>query len=54
MGITLKKIIFGIGGGQQDGKRIKAVQTGGPSGGCIPASLFDLPVDFDSLARPGP
>ena len=53
MGITLKKIIFDIGGGQQDGKRIKAVQTGGPSGGCIPASLFDLPVDFDSLTQAG-
>ena len=53
MGATLKEIIFDIGGGQQDGKRIKAVQTGGPSGGCIPASLFDLPVDFDSLAQAG-
>lgn len=53
MGITLKEIIFDIGGGQQDGKRIKAVQTGGPSGGCIPTSLFDLPVDFDSLTRVG-
>jgi NADH-quinone oxidoreductase subunit F len=53
MGITLKKIIYDMGGGQQDGKRIKAVQTGGPSGGCIPASLFDLPVDFDSLTKVG-
>ena len=53
MGITLKEIIFDIGGGQQNGKRIKAVQTGGPSGGCIPASLFDLPVDFDSLTQVG-
>jgi NADH-quinone oxidoreductase subunit F len=53
MGITLKEIIFDIGGGPQDGKKIKAVQTGGPSGGCIPSSLFDLPVDFDSLARAG-
>jgi NADH-quinone oxidoreductase subunit F len=53
MGITLKEIIFHIGGGQQDGKQIKAVQTGGPSGGCIPASLFDLPVDFDSLTQVG-
>jgi NADH:ubiquinone oxidoreductase subunit F (NADH-binding)/(2Fe-2S) ferredoxin/Pyruvate/2-oxoacid:ferredoxin oxidoreductase delta subunit len=53
MGITLKEIIFDIGGGQQDGKRIKAVQTGGPSGGCIPASLFDLPVDFESLTHVG-
>lgn len=53
MGITLREIIYGIGGGQQDGKKIKAVQTGGPSGGCIPASLFDLPVDFDSLSEVG-
>lgn len=53
MGITLKKIIFDIGGGQQNGKKIKAVQTGGPSGGCIPASLFNLPVDFDSLTEAG-
>jgi NADH:ubiquinone oxidoreductase subunit F (NADH-binding)/(2Fe-2S) ferredoxin/Pyruvate/2-oxoacid:ferredoxin oxidoreductase delta subunit len=53
MGITLKKIIFDIGGGQHDGRKIKAVQTGGPSGGCIPASLFDLPVDFDSLTQVG-
>jgi len=53
MGITLKEIIFDIGGGQQNGKRIKAVQTGGPSGGCIPASLFNLPVDFDSLTQAG-
>ncbi len=53
MGITLKEIIFDIGGGQQDGRKIKAVQTGGPSGGCIPASLFDLQVDFDSLTKVG-
>jgi NADH:ubiquinone oxidoreductase subunit F (NADH-binding)/(2Fe-2S) ferredoxin/NAD-dependent dihydropyrimidine dehydrogenase PreA subunit len=53
MGISLKEIIFNIGGGQQDGRKIKAVQTGGPSGGCIPPSLFDLPVDFDSLTQVG-
>ncbi len=53
MGITLKEIIYDIGGGPQDGRKIKAVQTGGPSGGCIPASLFDLPVDFDSLTQVG-
>ncbi|MDP3040033.1 MAG: NADH-quinone oxidoreductase subunit NuoF [Deltaproteobacteria bacterium] len=53
MGITLKEIIFDIGGGPKDGKAIKAVQTGGPSGGCIPASLFDLPVDYDSLTQAG-
>jgi NADH-quinone oxidoreductase subunit F len=53
MGITLREIIFGIGGGPQNGKAIKAVQTGGPSGGCIPASLFGLPVDYDSLTKVG-
>ena len=53
MGITLKEIVFDIGGGPQNGKAIKAVQTGGPSGGCIPASLFNLPVDFDSLTEAG-
>jgi len=53
MGMTLKEIIFDIGGGPQNGKEIKAVQTGGPSGGCIPASLFNLPVDFDSLTEAG-
>ncbi|NWF93570.1 MAG: NADH-quinone oxidoreductase subunit NuoF [Syntrophaceae bacterium] len=53
MGITLNEIIFGIGGGAKNGRQIKAVQTGGPSGGCIPASLFDLPVDFDSLTQVG-
>jgi NADH-quinone oxidoreductase subunit F/NADP-reducing hydrogenase subunit HndC len=49
MGITLREIIFDIGGGILDGKAFKAVQTGGPSGGCLPASLLDTPVDFDSL-----
>jgi len=53
MGITLKEIVFDIGGGPKDGKPIKAVQTGGPSGGCIPVSLFNLPVDFDSLKEVG-
>jgi NADH:ubiquinone oxidoreductase subunit F (NADH-binding) len=53
MGITLKKIIFDIGGGQQDGKRIKAVQTGGPSGGCIPASrIFPMPVQWSGKRLP--
>jgi len=47
MGTTLREIIFDIGGGIPGGKRFKAVQTGGPSGGCIPESLIDLPVDFD-------
>jgi NADH:ubiquinone oxidoreductase subunit F (NADH-binding) len=49
MGITLREIIFDIGGGIPDGRAFKAVQTGGPSGGCIPGSLIDIPVDFDEL-----
>jgi NADH-quinone oxidoreductase subunit F len=53
MGITLREIIYGIGGGIPGGKRFKAVQTGGPSGGCVPESLLDLPVDFDELDKAG-
>lgn len=53
IGITLRKIIYDIGGGIPDGKAFKAVQTGGPSGGCLPESLLDMPVDFDSLALAG-
>ena len=53
MGITLRQIVYDIGGGIPDGKRFKAIQTGGPSGGCIPASLLDLPVDFDRLQEAG-
>jgi NADH-quinone oxidoreductase subunit F len=53
MGITLEEIIYGIGGGIPDGKRFKAVQTGGPSGGCLPESLLGLPVDYDSLTQAG-
>ncbi|MBI3377286.1 MAG: 4Fe-4S binding protein [Nitrospirae bacterium] len=53
MGITLKEIIYDIGGGVMDGKKFKAVQTGGPSGGCIPERLLDTPVDFDTLAKVG-
>ncbi len=53
MGITLREIIFGIGGGILDGKAFKAVQTGGPSGGCLPESMLDMAVDFDSLRRAG-
>ena len=53
MGITLRKIIFDIGGGIKDGKKFKAVQTGGPSGGFIPESLLDLPVDYEELTRVG-
>jgi len=53
MGITLRDIIFKIGGGVPNGKAFKAVQTGGPSGGVIPESLLDLPVDFDELTKAG-
>jgi NADH-quinone oxidoreductase subunit F len=53
MGITLREMIFDIGGGIKDGKKFKAVQTGGPSGGCLPESLLDLPVDFDALTKAG-
>ncbi len=53
MGITLRKVIYGIGGGIPGGKKFKAVQTGGPSGGCVPESLLDLPVDFDALSKAG-
>jgi NADH-quinone oxidoreductase subunit F len=53
MGITLRELIFEIGGGIPGGKRFKAVQTGGPSGGCLPASMLDLPIDYESLASAG-
>ena len=53
MGTPLRTIIYDIGGGAADGVAIKAVQTGGPSGGCLPADKFDLPVDFDTLAQAG-
>jgi len=53
MGMTLGEIIYDIGGGIPGGKKFKAVQTGGPSGGCIPESLLNLPVDFDELAKVG-
>ena len=53
MGITLREIVYDIGGGIPGDREFKAVQTGGPSGGCIPASLLDLPVDYDSLVEVG-
>jgi NADH-quinone oxidoreductase subunit F len=53
MGTALRKIIFDIGGGIPKGRKFKAVQTGGPSGGMIPESLLDLPVDFDELTKAG-
>jgi NADH:ubiquinone oxidoreductase subunit F (NADH-binding)/(2Fe-2S) ferredoxin/Pyruvate/2-oxoacid:ferredoxin oxidoreductase delta subunit len=53
MGITLRNIIYDVGGGVPEGKRFKAVQTGGPSGGCIPEEHLDIGVDFDELAKVG-
>ena len=53
MGITIEDIVNGIGGGPADKVKIKAVQTGGPSGGCIPAKMFDLPIDYESLTEAG-
>jgi len=53
MGITLREIIFDIGGGIPGNKKFKAVQTGGPSGGCIPADLIELPVDYEELTKAG-
>jgi NADH:ubiquinone oxidoreductase subunit F (NADH-binding)/(2Fe-2S) ferredoxin/NAD-dependent dihydropyrimidine dehydrogenase PreA subunit len=53
MGITLREMIYDIGGGVPNGKKFKAVQTGGPSGGCIPEQYLDTPVDFDELNKLG-
>ncbi len=53
MGTTLREIVYDIGGGIPNGKQFKAAQTGGPSGGCIPASLIDTPIDYDSLISIG-
>ena len=53
MGISIKEVVYDIGGGPSGKKKIKAVQTGGPSGGCIPSEMFDLPIDYDSLAEVG-
>jgi bidirectional [NiFe] hydrogenase diaphorase subunit len=53
MGITIREIVEELGGGAPEGRQVKAVQTGGPSGGCIPAKLFDTPVDYDSLMKVG-
>jgi len=53
MGMTLREVIFDVGGGIPKGKKFKGVQTGGPSGGVIPESLLDLPVDFDELTKVG-
>jgi len=53
MGTTLRQLIYEVGGGIPNGKRFKAVQIGGPSGGCLPESLLDIPIDFDSLTEAG-
>ena len=53
LGITLREIIYGIGGGILKGNKFKAVQTGGPSGGCLPSSMLDSPVDYESLTAAG-
>ena len=53
MGITMREIIYDIGGGITNGKKFKAVQIGGPSGGCLPEEMLDLPVDYDSLIAAG-
>jgi bidirectional [NiFe] hydrogenase diaphorase subunit len=53
MGITLREIVYDIGGGIPDGRHLKAIQTGGPSGGCISAEYLNTPVDFESLAKLG-
>jgi len=53
MGLPLRKIIYDIGGGVPDGKKLKAVQMGGPSGGCIPSDLMDTPIDYESVAKVG-
>ena len=53
LGTPLKTILFDIGGGAVNGRNIKAVQVGGPSGGCVPATLFDLPVDYEALSDAG-
>ena len=53
MGTTLREIIYEVGGGIPNGKKFKAAQTGGPSGGCIPVEHLDTPIDYDSLAKVG-
>ena len=53
MGTTLREVIFGIGGGIKDGKKFKAVQTGGPSGGCLTEKHLDIPIDYENLLASG-
>lgn len=54
MGTTMREVVYDIGGGIKNGKAFKAVQIGGPSGGCLTEAHMDLPMDFDSLKRPAP
>lgn len=53
MGTTLREVVFDIGGGIPNGKKFKAAQTGGPSGGCLPAELLDIPIEYDTLIQAG-
>jgi NADH:ubiquinone oxidoreductase subunit F (NADH-binding)/NAD-dependent dihydropyrimidine dehydrogenase PreA subunit len=53
MGTPVRKVLYEIGGGQAGKAEIKAVQTGGPSGGCIPSSMFDMPISYESFAKAG-
>ncbi len=53
IGLTLRQVIFDIGGGIQEDRAIKGVQMGGPSGGCIPAELLDTPIDYESISKTG-
>jgi NADH-quinone oxidoreductase subunit F len=53
MGITLRDLVFGVGGGMQNGRAFKAAQLGGPSGGCLPEALLDVPIDYESLRAHG-
>ena len=53
MGTTIEKLVFEIGGGIKEGRQFKAVQMGGPSGGCIPDKLKDTPVDFENISKTG-
>ncbi|MBP8304912.1 MAG: SLBB domain-containing protein, partial [Phycisphaerae bacterium] len=53
MGTTLREIVYDVGGGIPNGKRLKSIQTGGPSGGCLPEAFLDTPVDYESLAKAG-
>ena len=52
-GITLREIIYDVGGGIKEDKKFKAVQTGGPMGGCLPEAFLDLPMDYEALAKAG-